>query len=741
MSTKYILLITCFLLLMRVHTTAQVIEGYVVVTEGVEKTQPIPGANVYWLGTNTAAVTDDSGHFAIEKTIAEQRVLIASYVGYLNDTIDIEADARRQFALQATTTLDVVLVEGNQSSRTFNTVDPIGTETLTKKELLKAACCNLSESFETNNTVDAEFGDAVTGAKTIKLLGLDGVYAQIMTENMPNVRGLSSSYGLNFIPGTWVESIQITKGPGSVVNGYEGITGAINVSYLRPYDADEETGLLNVYASHFGRFEGNAVYKHPFNLKWSTAVFAHGATMLQEVDHNADGFMDMPKNNTYTIMNNWNYFSGEMHEGQYGVKYTNSDITGGQITFNPESPRTIENGYGIATQIERLELHAKNGFIFKRPGTSIGTILQYTQHDQNGFYGLRNYTGAETYAKAEAIFVTYIKNTNHTIKTGLNYLYNDFAEQLDSLQLSRTEQVPGVFVEYHYAFKEKFSMLAGLRVDAHNLFGNLVTPRLHLKYHPLANTTLRASLGKGFHAANVLAENTVWLASNRDIIIAEQLEIEEGWNYGMSLIQKFELNKRDGTFTVDVYRTDFVQQTVVDLDASANSVEIYNLNGQAFTQVLQAELEYNLIKRLDLRFAYKYIDSRSTYQNVLRPVPLTFTHRGLINAAYVWKRYGLSFDYTTQFYGSSRLPDLSDNHAAHDVGSTSKPYVLMLAQVTKDFDDLEVYLGSENITNFTQHNPIIAADDPFGEDFDAGVIYAPLMPRLWYVGVRYSLHD
>lgn len=720
---------------------AQSVHGEVMGGAEKDEPQPLPGANVYWAGSTIITQTDDNGQFSIDQPSSEQYLLVATYVGYLNDTINIQESAHIHFVLEPTTILTAVVVEGNQSGRTINTVDPIGSETLTKKELLKAACCNLSESFETNNTVDAEFGDAVTGAKTIKLLGLDGVYAQIMTENMPNVRGLASSYGLNFIPGTWIESIQITKGPGSVVNGYEGITGAINVSYLRPYDADEESGILNVYASHFGRFEGNAVYKHPFNLKWSTAVYAHGSTMQQNVDHNADGFIDMPKNNTLTFMNNWNYFSGKKHEGQYGIKYTSSDITGGQVNFNPEMPLTTENGYGIGMQIKRLELHAKNGFIFKRPGTSIGTIAQFTRHEQNGFYGLRSYTGAETYAKADAIFVTYIGNTNHTIKTGLNFIYNDFTERFDSMQLVRVEQVPGVFAEYHYAFKEQFSLLAGLRVDAHNLYGTLLTPRLHLKYNPSKSLTVRASVGKGYHAANVFAENTSWLASNREIVIAEELDIEEGWNYGLSLIHKFTINKREGTFTVDLYRTDFVQQTVVDLDASANSVEIYNLQGQAFTQVIQAEIEYNPIKRFDVRVAYKYVDSKSTYGDALRTVPLTFTHRGLVNLAYNWKRVGLSFDYTTQFYGSSRLPDLSGNHAAHDLGSTSAPYLLMLAQVTKKFDDLEVYLGSENITNYTQHNPIIAADEPFGDDFDAGVIYAPLMPRLFYIGARYTLHN
>ncbi len=717
---------------------AQSFSGEVMTADEKGSMIGLNGALVYWVDGSQLEITDENGHFEIPSS-GEQHLLVATYVGFVSDTIDVLRVQHIHFMLQASTELTTVVVEGETDARKINTIDPIGTETLTRKELIKAACCNLSESFETNNTVDAEFSDAVTGAKTIKLLGLDGVYAQIMTENMPNVRGLSSAYGLNFIPGTWIESIQITKGPGSVVNGYEGITGAINTSYLRPYEADEESTILNVYASHFGRLEGNAVYKHPFNLKWSTAVYGHVSSMQQEVDHNADGFLDVPKNTTYSLMNNWNYFSGKVHEGQYGIKYTFSDLVGGQSIYDASQPRTVENGYGIGTQIERWEAHVKNGFIFKRPGTSIGTILQYTQHDQNGYFGLRNYSGAETYAKAEAIFVTFLGNTNHTIKTGVNFLYNDFDEQFADLHLTRTEQVSGVFVEYHYAKETLWSVLAGFRVDQHNLYGTFTTPRLHLKYNPTKQLTLRASAGKGYHVANILVENTAWLTSNRTLVVTESLRPEEGWNYGLSVIQRFKWFDREGVFTLDGYRTDFVEQVVVDLDASANEIQVYNLNGKAFTQVLQAEIEYTPVKKFDVRAAYKYVDAKSTYQGELREVPLTFRHRGLVNLAYEWRQPDLVFDFTTQFYGQSRLPDMSDNHAAHELGAFSAPYVLMMAQVTKNFDALEIYVGSENITGFTQHNPIIDATDPFGEDFDAGVIYAPLMPRMFYAGLRYSL--
>lgn len=696
----------------------------------------LPGANIIWLNTELGTTSDLDGSFKLERTGQAQQNIVVSYIGYLTDTINVVDKNSVNVVLMPSTYLNEIEIAGDASDRSINTINPINTETLNKKEILKAACCNLSESFETNNTVDAEFSDAITGAKTIKLLGLDGVYAQIMVDNMPNVRGLSSSYGLTFIPGSWIESIQITKGPGSVVNGYEGITGAINTEMKRPYDIDEEQALINLYGSTSGRYEANVMYKHLFNEKWSTALYTHTSQMHNKLDHNADGFIDAPLNETYAFMNKWNYFSGKKHEAQFGVKYVSSDLTGGQMSYDENAVADINNGYGVNVHIKRIEGFMKNGFVFERPNTSIGTIVNFAHHDQQSLFGLNNYSGLETYASANFIYQSFIKNTNHTYKVGASYLYNNFDETLDSVQYLREESVPGVFAEYQYKPGDKLSVLLGLRADYHNLFGTFVTPRVHVKYNVFKATTLRGSIGKGYRTANVLAENTSLLTSNRTFVETETLLPEEGWNYGVTIIQPFEINKREGMLTLDGYRTDFVNQAVIDVDASADSILVYNLNGDAFSNVMQAEISYELLKRLELRAAYKYTDAQTTYNGVLLENPLTFKHRGLVNLAYEWKKVGLVFDATAQFYGASRLPDLTDNHAAHDLGATSQPYTLFLGQITKQIKNLEVYIGSENIGNYTQHQPIIGYNDPFGSDFDASVIYAPTMERKFYGGLR-----
>ncbi len=738
MRRFYILIITLFSGIHIMH--GQTITGMVMGVNEKNEMFGLPGATIIWLNSNSGVVSDADGNFEITKTDPSQLFLKISYVGYRTDTIEVGNKKFFHIMLDADLELEEVIVSGEGSATAINTINPVNVETLNSKELLKAACCNLSESFETNASVDAEFSDAVTGARTIKLLGLDGVYSQIMIENMPNVRGLSSSYGLTYIPGPWIESIQITKGPGSVVNGYESITGSINTEFKKPFDVEEEAFLLNLFGSNSGRMEANIVGKYLFNEKWSTALFMHTSQLHNKLDHNNDGFLDAPLNETYAVMNKWNYFSGKTHEAQFGLKYIYSDLLGGQLGFDENAEHTIENGYGVSVNTKRYEAFMKNGFVFKRPNTSIGTIVNYSYQDQNAYFGLNNYSGIETYANLNVIGQTMVFNTNHLLKAGMSFMYDDFNETFDSIVYLRKEQVPGLFTEYYFNKPDKWSLLAGARVDFHNLYGTFFTPRLHLKYNATSTTTLRASAGKGYRVANVFAENTSLLTSNRKLFITEDLLPEEGWNYGITFIQSFEVNHNDGIFTVDVYRTDFTNQVIVNVDSNANAIYISNLHGDSYSNILQAELGYEFFRNFDAKIAYKLIDAKATFGNELLEVPLTSKHRGLLNLAWKTKKEDWILDFTTQYYGQSRLPDLSENNAFHNIGDYSQDYFLLLGQITKKFKWFDIYVGSENMTNYTQHQPIIGYDDPFGEDFDASVIYGPIMERKFYLGWRMVLN-
>lgn len=714
---------------------AQTFSGNVRSTNDAGERTPVPGAVIVWLNTSSGTVSDAEGNFRIERTDSSQTELRISFIGYTADTINVDEVDLLNVLLTPVKELGTLTVTGEASSTVINTMNAVNTETLGHGELKKAACCNLSESFETNATVDAEYSDAISGTRTIKMLGLDGVYAQIMTENMPGVRGLASSYGLTYIPGPWIESIQITKGPGSVVNGYEAISGAINTELKKPYETEEESFLLNLYGSNSGRIEANMNVEHKFNEKLSTAVFTHTSQLQNKLDDNEDSFLDAPLTSNYIFMNRWDYRAGEHYEAQAGIKYISSDITGGQLDFDAHAVRDTANGYGVGVQTRRLEAFVKNGFIAERPSTSLGIILSGVKHEAESFYGLNDYSGTEDYLHANVIGQTFISNTSHLIKAGFSFMHDAYDETYDSVNYVRNENVPGVFAEYYFNRKDKWSLLAGSRVDLHNLYGTFFSPRLHFRYAFTPENTLRLSAGKGYRVANIFAENSAVLMSSRHLMIANDILPEEAWNYGITFIHLFHLFEQDGTLTLDAYRTDFVNQLSVDLE-QADMIMVNNLQGTSYSNAIQAEVNYTAFKNFDLRMAYKYVDAKETYAGVLKEVPLTFRHRGLVNASYKTNKGGWVFDATGNFYGSTRLPDLSSNEEAGFLPQRSPGYVLFLAQITKNWKNFNIYAGSENLTNYTQKNPIIGAADPFSENFDAGIVYAPVLARKFYAGIH-----
>lgn len=243
---------------------AQHVMGTVAEVENGEDI-PVIGATVVFLGTTVGTRTDETGMFHLDKPDKSADQLVISYVGYKNDTIPaVGTDIK--VVLQKSIELQGVEITAKDNGSYISQLKPLKTEVLTTNELRKNACCNLSESFESNPTVDVAFSDAVTGAKQIQLLGLSGVYVQTLTDVLPSLRGLATTYGLTYIPGSWIESIQMNKGTGSVANGYESITGQINVELKKPEISDKL--FVNLYTNSEQRGEANVLWSHRLNSKW-----------------------------------------------------------------------------------------------------------------------------------------------------------------------------------------------------------------------------------------------------------------------------------------------------------------------------------------------------------------------------------------------------------------------------------------------------------------------------------------
>ncbi|WP_419869138.1 TonB-dependent receptor domain-containing protein [Chryseobacterium sp. CT-SW4] len=615
-----------------------------------------------------------------------------------------------------------------------------------KKELLKAACCNLSESFETNATVDVSFSNAVTGTKQLKMLGLDQKYTSLTKELLPEIRGLASAYGLNFIPGRWIESIQLTKGGSTVTNGYESITGQINTELLK--NAKEPETSLNLFADFNGRAEANITHVAPINDQWSQTILLHGNGTFGNTDMNDDGFLDRPKgtqiNAAYLL--NYNDLENSGLGSHFGINFVKDDRTAGQTSFNKQLSQKEQDAYGVGINISRFQVWNKTGYVFKgKPYQSLGWMNQYVYHQQDSFFGLRNYSGKQNTFYSNLIFESILGNTNHKYKAGASFMYDGYDETYLTDSFKRNEIVPGIFAEYTLTGL-KYTLVAGARADFHNLAGTQFTPRLNFKYDFSPKTILRLSAGRGFRTASVFAENQQYFASNRNIQIVPSggdiygLKPEIAWNYGASLQQEFKIFGKKSTIIADFFRTDFQNQVLVDLDQSPQQLVFYNLEGKSFANSFQTQWDFIPLKNFDVKVAYKYYDVQADYTGGRREVPFMAKHRGFVNLAYSTNKNDKggfwSFDTTLNWVGKQKLPNTSSNPEEFQLPAYSNSYAVLNAQISKNFNKkIRAYLGGENLTSYSQKNAIVDFRNPFGNYFDGGMVYAPIMKINLYVGL------
>jgi len=730
-----------------ISTQTGLLSGVVMETDNKGNFHPLQGATVTWLGVNETVTTDSSGVFKISKDSTQQR-LVVSYVGYETDTITV-TDARQVKLIMASGGhLKEVKVTARQKASYISALNPVRTQMITEKELFKAACCNLSESFETNPSVDVSYNDAVTGSKQIQLLGLAGIYSQLTVENLPGPRGIATPLGLNSIAGPWVESIQLTKGIGSVANGYESIAGQINVELKKPENSDKL--YANAYVNDFGKSDLNLNLSQKLGSKWSTGLLLHDDFLNNEkLDVNKDGFRDLPTGNLFSAINRWKFDNGKGWLIQFGVKALNDRRTGGEVDYNASKDKFTTNHYGLGINTNRYEEFAKIGYVFpQKKYQSFGLQLSAFQHEQDAYFGLTSYKANQDNFYSNLIYQSIIGTTAHKFRTGLSFVYDQYKEDYNASRYDRNEVVPGAFFEYTYTRSDKFIAVAGLRVDDNNLFGFFVTPRLHLKFEPWKGTSIRVGGGRGQRTANIFAENLGSLISSRQVNVltnsvgkAYGLDPEVAWNEGLSIDQKFKLFTRPGTIAVDFFRTDFQNQVVVDVDKTAREVNFYNLEGKSYSNSFQVELNHEVLPKFDVRLAYRLFDVRTTYHGELLERPLISRHRAFTNLAYEVK--GWKFDYTLTYNGMKRIPFTKDNPLQYQLPETSPSYFVMNAQVSKTVGKkhpLDIYIGSENLTNYYQKNPVLASDQPFGPYFDASLVWGPLSGRMFYTGLRYKIH-
>jgi outer membrane cobalamin receptor len=778
MKRKTICLFLTFIFGLLCHTAAlSQVRGFVYEKNEAGQKLGLPGANVYWSGTSKGTFTDESGKFRLSASANADRIIV-SLLGYHRDSVKINAGTKElEIELKpAVNNLSEVQIKASSGNAFISKLNARPTTVITTGELQRAACCNLAESFETNASVDVSYSDAVTGARQIQLLGLSGIYSQIMTENVPLIRGLATPYGLNYIPGSWMESIQVAKGTSSVVQGYESITGQINVENKKPETSEKL--FVNLFGNSNLRFEANADGAVRINDRLSTSVLVHAADFRNKFDRNDDGFMDLPRLTTLTGFNRWDYIISDKWVSRLGVKYLYEERNGGQMDFAKDGfafdTNGITNGsklYGIGVTTNRLEVFWKNGLMFHNGGqSSVGLIVSGINHLQDGFYGINKYHGHEQNLNVNLIYTSKLKGDRHRISAGASYFIDDYSENFlqtrlayryqylpdtiaptdedlftlvgDSLVtyvMDRSEWAAGAFFEYTYDICNKFTLIAGLRGDYNSRFGYLVTPRLHLRVNILKDLTARGSIGKGYRSPNLLAENNAVFVSQRALYFAPDLGNEAAWNYGLNLTWGFNLFSNRSELSIDAYRTSFEKQVVVDQDSLPTAVFFYNLNGKSYANVIQLQWTVTPVKQFSVTAAFRINDVKITEGGTLKSKAMVNQYKGLLSLSYATKFEKWKFDLTGQLNGPARLPDTRKMPDFLRRPDYSPVWFNLLGQVTRKFKHFDVYIGGENLTNFRQTDPIVEYWKPYHTHFDASMAWGPITGINVYAGVRYTL--
>ena len=716
-------ILLCFLALMAFPQVRGVVkdgEGNVLV-----------GANIVWQGTNQGTITDENGSFSLNR-IAETSDLVTSFVGFTNDTTSCKDVDYVEIKLLGEIRLDDVVVKASRPGR-IQSRGAVNIETITTTELCRAACCNLGESFSTNPSVDVNYADAATGAQQIKLLGLSGGYVQMLTENVPAFRGAAAPFSLGYIPGTWMHSIQVSKGAATVKNGYESITGQINVEYLKP-QLDEELDV-NLFIDNDLSVDANIEGNIHLNDALSTGLLAHYENSWMEHDDNGDGFMDMPKVQQFNIMNRWTY-KKDHYVMQAYVKALKEDRNGGQVKDSHNHSKNAESQlFKINIGSERYEGVLKNAYIFDEvKNTNFALVLSGSIHKMNSLYGLRTYDVNNNNAYGQLMFETEF-TPSHSISTGLSFNHDCFNERwkselIPNLVKAPDENVGGAYAQYTFNYIDEFVFMAGFRGDYSDLYGLFFTPRAHVRWNVSDLLKLRLSAGKGYRTPRPMLDYHTYLASSRDIIVDDNLKQEEAWNYGVSAILDIDIFEKCLLINLEYYYTNFNNQVVADFDSDPHKIHFYNLDGISYSHTFQIDATYPFFEGFSLLGAFRYNDVKTTINGVLREKPLSSRYKGLVTATYKTPLEIWQFDVTLQINGGGRMPDGF---------GTFDAYPILNTQILKWFRWGNVYIGGENLTDFRQQNPIIGYDDPWGPDFDATMIYGPIDGIMFYGGIKWKL--
>lgn len=745
----------CAVLYVRAQDTV-ILTGDVYAQDADGGREGVSFATVYWVESGQYTGCDESGRFSLSRRDGDS-TLVVTAIGYARDTLCVPSSVPYvEICLSLVdNVLDEAVIVARSDANYLSRLSNVRTEVISSAGLNKMACCNLAESFENSASVSVGYSDAVTGARQIRLLGLSGIYTAMLDENRPVMRGLAAPFGLSYISGQWLESIQIAKGPSSVINGVEAITGQINVEHRKP--TDEKPFFLNVFLNSMLMAEVNAASSLQIGDRWSTVLLAHASASQMAHDGDGDGFRDDPNTFQLNFANRWLYVDDSGVQLRFGVKALYDNRIGGQMGFRREYADSLWTGnmpWGTDITNKGLNGYVKIGIPLNADNSrNIAVVADYTYHQFDSYFGLKSFFGRQNSGFINVMYQG-IPNSSHRFTFGVRNFFDGYRQVLNDgfsvteggqrrvlraeHDLSRNENSLGVYGEYTYTLDERLSVVADLSLDWNNIYGLFLSPRLNLRWTPVDWLVIRASGGRGVRSPNVVTDNLGMMSTGRRIEIAGNLDIESAWTYGGNVTAYIPVGHEDNCYiSLDYFRSDFTSQVIVDQEYDPSCVSVYNLDGPSYTNTWQVDFSVEPLERFTVLATFRYTDSKvSLKEQGLVERPLVSRYKGVLNLQYATRMRLWTFDFTVQVNGPSRLPDFA---VLPGESGYSPVYPVLYAQITRKFKGIDLYVGAENLTGYRQKHPIIEAGDPYSEGFNASVIWGPLMGVKVYAGMRLTL--
>lgn len=707
--------------------------------------KPLAGASVVWQNTNKGTFTNEAGEFDIADQLEGDRILLISFVGFSQEKVKVGKLTHWTVQLIEDATLaEVKIIAKGQATRFAN--EPAKVEVLGVREIQRAACCSLAGCFSTNSNVDANVTNVVTDAKELRILGLAGVYNQVLVDGMPLIQGLAFPYGPGGYPGTMIEKIFVTKGANSVLQGFESISGQINMEFHSPENAPRL--FLNTFANSFGESQYNVNYlvKKP---TWSNLSVAHLTLPATIIDRDGDGFRDIVKTNRTSLYNRWSYDNPENPKWRttIGMRYLAEEREGGSTQFNRDIHLGTSLAYGQNVDIQHGEIYAKTNLIVSEK-SSVILLSSAFAHKQEAYFGVKKYLGKQ-FNLTSAIYVDhYYGGQNHNIKFGFSHRHNKLKEDIKFMEAVpflnyegayfTNYDIPGIFAENKLTFS-KFTILTGLRADQFAHFGWKLTPRFLIRANLSPDTDIRFNAGKGFRWAHIFSENANLLAGNRSLILAKDLAPEEAINVGLNFIKTIHWKEINITLSGDAYLTFFQNQIFPDYDTEVNTAIVQNFFGKSISKSFQLENKWIFTQQFDIKLAYNYLEVYREVESLRQDLPFIPKHKWTANTSYSTPGDQWQIDLTWRLIGNKRLPSTLNYPDQYKQPSSSDPYQQWDLQLTHRWSNFQIYGGVENIFDFRQEFPILGYDQPFGNFFDPAFNWGPTKGREFYLGLRYSL--